>query len=581
MHIPYNDRAIASGALGALWLAGLWFAAPIVGSARSPSQRLALAMALGCLLPLGLGLFNLLYWWSLWVCLGVLVAARCHLARRERFNWDQKRDPAWDMVLGFGVFIALAWPVAVRPVVDGDTLIYHLPNAASWVAQHGIWTTGTRYWWYPPASELFASGLLATGGIGVVGLAGLFPAALLLLTIRSAAQRSRVPPVTGTLAACALLATPVAAVQLVSLQNDVWQAALFLCVVTEYILPAFGLLALTKPNGLLFAAIAVAARASKPKQIFAALTCSIGAVALWVAHDVILLSRAVVPIGTTIPSATIGTTIAAHIPRSLIVLAQASWHAGVVWIVFLALGFASAVFSREGYLRWVAVASIVLFVTIPTGYQGGTVEQLASGASLRFGLPLAALGALWLIFLSPQRVALVIVGSALGTVVGIAAQWRLFYNDATTHGAPAVAVLATLIVAGSLLIRDARLRTAVNASLCISLAAVAGGLARSHPVSYISNTYGGGFAFAAAKHFERIVTLGLPAGAAITADPEVNVFDGLDRGTCVEARSLDAIIVASAEKLATLRCGRLLYRDMTAAVVEPTATLPAMDQQLR
>ena len=58
----------------------------------------------------------------------------------------------------------VAWPQLMRPLLDGDSLSYHLPNAASWVQSHGIWTTATRYWWYPPASELFASALYATGG---------------------------------------------------------------------------------------------------------------------------------------------------------------------------------------------------------------------------------------------------------------------------------------------------------------------------------------------------------------------------------------------------------------------------------
>ena len=52
----------------------------------------------------------------------------------------------------------------MRPLLDGDSLSYHLPNAASWVQAHSLWTTATRYWWYPPASELFAAGLDTVGG---------------------------------------------------------------------------------------------------------------------------------------------------------------------------------------------------------------------------------------------------------------------------------------------------------------------------------------------------------------------------------------------------------------------------------
>jgi len=38
------------------------------------------------------------------------------------------------------------------------------------------------------------------------------------------------------------------------------------------------------------------------------------------------------------------------------------------------------------------------------------------------------------------------------------------------------------------------------------------------------------------EHVVNVVTLGLPAGAIITVDPNVNAFDGVDEGTCAQAR---------------------------------------------
>jgi len=298
VHFPHDTNAIAGGAVGVLWLLGLWIAAPAFRPVKAPPTRLATALALGCFIPLGLGLLNFLYWWSLWGVLCLLLATR-FVRRPKQLTAGSQAVRPWDIVIGLTVLLALAWPIAVRPTIDGDTLIYHLPNAAGWVSQHGIWTTGTRYWWYPPASELFASGLLAIGGIGVVGWAGLLPGVLLLLTVRAVAQRSGVPAIVGTLAACALLATPVLAVQLVSLQNDLWLAALFLCALVEYVPGNFATLALTKPYGLLFSLTASAAWAADRKRLATALGCAIGAMALWVARDLILLPHAIVPIGTT------------------------------------------------------------------------------------------------------------------------------------------------------------------------------------------------------------------------------------------------------------------------------------------
>lgn len=570
MHFPHDTNAIASGALGVLWLFGLWTAAPVLGSENAaPAQRLAGTLALGCVIPLGLGLLNLLYWWSLWTVLLIVLAARLVRRGRTPFSLSPHDARPWDLLLGFAVLLALAWPIAVRPAIDGDTLIYHLPNAASWVVQHGVWTTGTRYWWYPPASELFAGGLLAVGGIGVVGWAGLLPGALLLLTARTVAQRSGAPALAGTLAACALLATPVAAVQLVSLQNDLWLAALFSCALSEYVPAAFAMLALTKPYGLLFALLAIPAWASNRKRLSMTLALSIGAVVLWAARDAVLLPHAIVPIGTTMIAGAMRTTIAAHMPHSIGVLAAASWRAGIAWVLFLALGIGSVFLAREPRLRWAALVSIGLFAIVPTGYAGGNGEQqLATGASLRFALPVAALGLLWLVSSMQRTYAYAAAAAAIGTIAGVAAQWRLFDSDAATHTTPLIATIAASIGAGSLLVREVRVRSAVAAGLCLVLGGRAAGLAESHPGGYIADAYGGGFAYAASRHFERVVTLGVPAGAAVTVDPHASAFDGLDVGVCSEAAALRAVIVTSLARLPDVACGRPVYADAGTAVIE-------------
>ncbi|HEY1656357.1 MAG TPA: hypothetical protein VGF86_14735 [Candidatus Tumulicola sp.] len=567
MHLPHGREAIASGALGVVWLLGLWAAAPIFRPLKSLAQRLAATMALGCCIPLGLGLLDLLYWWSSWAVLCALLVTRV-VRDANRASRNPEKGRPWDLLIGFAVLLALAWPIAVRPAMDGDTLIYHLPNAASWVVHHGLWTTGTRYWWYPPTSELFAAGLLATGGVGVVGWAGMLPAALLLLVVREGARRSGVPPLVGTLAACALLATPVVAVQLVSLQNDVWLTALFLFALTDYALENFAILALTKPYGIVFSLIASSTWGPARTRLVKAFLWASGALALWAVRDLILTPSAIVPIETTFVGNVARTTILGNLPASLASLWSASWHAGIVWVVLLGLGIASLFVANDRRLRWAAFVSIVVFAIVPTGYVGGSVRQLATGASLRFALPVAALGVLWLVCATKRWAIFVAAAAAIGTIGGIVEQWRLFSNDATTHDAPAIAIVSALIAAGALVIRDVRIRTAIAIGLCLCLGALAGGLARSHPADYVSDEYGSGFAYVSARHYERIVTLGLPAGAAVTLDPAASVFDGLDEGVCAQARALHAIVIASISKLPTARCGRIIYRDGATAVLD-------------
>jgi hypothetical protein len=119
-------------------------------------------------------------------------------------------------------------------------------------------------------------------------------------------------------------------------------------------------------------------------------------------------------------------------------------------------------------------------------------------------------------------------------------------------------------------LRDPRVRIAAGAALCIALAAFAGGLSRSHPADYIADAFGGGgFAYVASSRAANVVTLGLPAGAVITVDPRASVFDGLDAGTCEQARALGAVILTSTARIGGLDCRRILYRDAAMAVVDP------------
>ena len=139
----------------------------------------------------------------------------------------------------------------------------------------------------------------------------------------------------------------------------------------------------------------------------------------------------------------------------------------------------------------------------------------------------------------------------------------------TTHNVFYFVAGASLVVGASLLLRRRTMRVAVLAALCVVLAALASGLARSHPADYVARSYGGALGFAARAGFSRVLTYGLPAGAAIVVDPTIQAFDGNDWGTCEQARDLDAVIAIGPHPPRILDCGRTIYRDARTSVLDP------------
>ena len=214
------------------------------------------ALVLGVAIPLLLGCVNLLYPAACWLMRAACVAAAA--------RWHRDSAPAAGGVVPYVTIAALAlvaWPQLMRPLLDGDSLSYHLPNAASWVQSHGIWTTATRYWWYPPASELFASGIYATGGPFALAWAGFGALALVGLRVAAWARTEFAAPawLADALAAAIVTAMPLALQA--SLQNDVWLAAFWLETLWLLRRPASGwaalaICALMKPDGWIFAVVA-------------------------------------------------------------------------------------------------------------------------------------------------------------------------------------------------------------------------------------------------------------------------------------------------------------------------------------
>jgi len=221
---------------------------------------------------------------------------------------------------------------------------------------------------------------------------------------------------------------------------------------------------------------------------------------------------------------------------------------------------------RKPAFALAAALSLAALLLIPTAYEFGTVQQLASGESLRFALPLATLGLLWMLSLRAARWAIAAIASA-GTIAGVATQWTVFSNDATTHDTPVVVAVAGLLTLAVAWRGSQRMRVATAAGAMAVLGAWAAGVSRNHPGDYVRDRFGGAAVYAGLHADRPIVTFDLPAGAVIIVNPNARVIDGLDASVCAQARSLHAAIATSTARLPAVNCGRIVYRDATSAVV--------------
>ncbi|HEY2554681.1 MAG TPA: hypothetical protein VGI15_05465, partial [Candidatus Cybelea sp.] len=442
-----------SQVLAALWLLGLYAAAPAL---RQNAQydfpdRLRDALILGVAIPLALGAAGLLYPAA---CFGVLLLciAIADIRRREpRFaNRAPPPDPPYILI---AALLVVAWPQLMRPLLDGDSLSYHLPNAASWVQAHSIWTSATRYWWYPPASELFAAALYAAGGPFALPWSGL--CALALLGFRCAAWARELgasPLLADALAAAAVTAYPLA-IQGGTLQNDVWLAAFWL--ETLWTLRpgasdgaaarSAALTALIKPQGWLFTLIALLAGRAR-FRVWCAAAAALGA---WLLRDALLAKAAAIsPAAAASYANPYASTILAHGLAALWLLATVAVRLSPFALVAICAAAAGPLIARDRRLGWAALASVAVFLALPFGYETA-VAQLATGASLRFAAPAIVLGAL---LLTPALRRAAIASTVLllcSTIFGAWYVLAIFWNDGSTHVALLAAAVGAAVAAAT------------------------------------------------------------------------------------------------------------------------------------
>jgi hypothetical protein len=576
-----------SGLLAALWLLGLFAAAPALRTSASYeiADRLRDALILGVAIPFALGFVHLLYpiacWCTLAVCIAVAYARRSAGARPT----EGAMDPPYVLI---AALVAVGWPHLMRPMLDGDSLSYHLPNAAAWVQAHSLWTTATRYWWYPPASELFASGLYAVGSPFALPWCGF--GALILLGLRVVAWArdayGAAPILADALGAATVTAYPLA-FQAGTLQNDVWLAAFWLEMLWALramesrttALRTVAVTALIKPHGWLMAAIALLAYRAPARLWLAA----IGAIGVWLAHDALLWKGAIVAPSSATYGIVWSSTILAHGAPALALLDRVALATSpFAFVAFCAALLGPAIARNDRALSWAAFGAALLFFVLPFGYST-SVAQLATGASLRFAAPAVAAGAVLLAILANRVTAIATPLLLASTIFGVGSVLAIFWNDAPTRAAPGVALVA---IAAVWLARVLRRAWPIAAGL-IAIGIAGEFLAGSHPVDFYADALRVDgrstrfYAWIQASHPTAIGGWGLALGAVNVLAPQTRTVEIPDVGACAFARTQHLLLAAIAENdrtpqfnAARLReareCGAVRYDDGISVVVSPT-----------
>lgn len=574
-----------TGLPAALWLLGLLAAAPALRTGKSYGfvDRLRDALILGVAIPFALGFVHALYPAACWAVLALCVAIA--FARRSSRRPRQNSYPS--LLLIFAL-VAVTWPQLMRPLLDGDSLSYHLPNAAAWAHEHSIWSSATRYWWYPPASELFASALYAVGSPFALPWSGF--GALTLLGFRIVAWARdvyAVPPLLAdALAAATVTAYPLA-IQGATLQNDAWLAAFWLeslwtmrAASDAAAMRTVAITALIKPQGWIFALLALAARRARPR-VWLGATAAFG---VWVLHDALLWRGAwIAPQSTAYPNV-MSSTIAANGAEAFALLARVALTTSPFALIALCAALLGPLLARrDARLGWAACIAALLFLVFPFGY-ATSVAQLATGASLRFAAPAMALGA---VLLAPAARRVWPAATALliaSTIFGIWEVLAIFWNDGGTHAAVVFAALAVAIAAAAHF-----RRAAWTNALAFGVAVVAAThLAARHPLDYYADSLRvdgiapGVYRWIESARPAAVGGWGLRLGVVNVLAPSTRTFDLLDAAPCAQARSEHAVLVAvaqsdrstdaNADRLRRARaCGRVVYADAIGVAAAPRA----------
>ena len=557
-----------------MWFALLWYAAPLLDSAETDiADRFRNVCVLGVVIPFALSFCGVFWGATAIACVLVAAALRFRL-RRESFAWPSRGS--W---LAIGGVIALGWPQWIRPVLEGDSLGYHLPNAASWAQMHSVWQTTAHEWFYPGGSELFAATLYALDARWALPLCGALPALLLgsRLTIWGKALGLR--SWEAALCALALIATPIAAFQIGTLQNDLWLAAFFLeslwLARGPSAVESLALTALLKPVGWMYAVISLAS----PGRFSSRALLAFLPLGLWLLRDVILLQHPAVAIEPA--PAYWSTTIAGNLVATLSLLAQGLSYAGYAVVVFWLLPFAGLALAQ---LRPAAIAGSIaslLYLFLPYSFSGN-VNYIAAGSSFRFTLPAMAVGALVLCALVKRARPVVLVIVAAIAAFGAYRVLGTFWNDAWTREALLIGILG-----GALFAFDRTRWRAMSALAALLLLIAAPRLAHVRAAGFFGDWLRSpdgsptrAFDWIAEHRPPRIVTLSVRPGIVLLASPGTRTLEADIMQPCETAAGFAALLMVgtdldlpvaeqSRRRQVALTCGTVVYSDGAAVLIRP------------
>lgn len=518
-----------------------------------------------------LGLLHVLYLAAVWIAV-VALAVWSVRSRRPRLE----HDPALYATLGASLIVI--WPPLVRPLLDGDTLLYHLPNAVAFVQSHSLWTANAPYWLYPPASELFASGMFAASGRWSLPIAGALPALLLAARLYTVARGAGASAYAAASVPLAFVCMPLAAFETGTLQNDLWLAAFFVEILSCADCSPFSvaICALLKPFGWIESVIAaIAARTP-----WRAVALGFVPLLLWIVRDLVLLSQGVA-FGFSTP-AYWPNTIAGNLEIAVAQLAHGIASAtpqSFVWIALLLVGY---VFARTRRFAIAGTAALVLYGFLPLAYKSGVTNYVLDASSFRFALPALAAGALIAAALLPFAPRIGTIAAYLVAAWGAWMVLAIFWNDAYTHWAILGAMLG---IAAALLTRPTRGVSVAVVALAIIVAGRWGAASRAAGfyADWMRDSHGrptGVFAWITAHQPQRVVAENVRTGSILMTSPQTRTTDAALGTGCERARRDRALLLVGSNEDPTQAditpafararaCGSVLYEDGAALIVQP------------
>lgn len=562
------ESGVVGGVAAFAYVAALWYAAPLlVRESPSIADRLRGAIVLGVAIPGVLGLLHLLYAPIEWIAV-VALAAVCIWKRPQHVTFDAP------LCATLAAALVVCWPPLVRPLLEGDTLLYHLPIAAAFVQTHSIWTSNAPYWSYPAGSELFAAGLLEASGRWSLPLGGILPALLITARIYSVARATNAPAYAAAAIALAFICMPAAAFQAGTLQNDLWLAAFFIEILAaaDRSPASIAIGALLKPFGFLETLVA----AFTARLSWRAMAFGFVPLAVWCIRDVALLHAGAAAGFSTPPY--LPSTIAGNLAIALPQLAHGISTVTPQSVVWIALIVAGLVFAPARRYAIAGCITLVIYAFLPVSYSNGATNYVVDAASLRYALPALACGALVAAALCARApVVSAVAGFALAAW-GASGVLHIFWNDSYTQWAIAIALLGIAVAV-------AAQKTRGLSIACFALAVVVAGRwgASTRALGFYADWMRDAagkptavFAWLAEHHPEAMVAKNVRTGAIFMVSPRTRAIDSFLSDGCTEAKTRHAMLLVGSNESATSdaftaarSCGRIVYSDGAAMIVDP------------